>query len=29
MLSEWLLDQESVADLFIGDDDLAEILEQW
>ncbi len=29
MLSEWLLDQDAVADLFIGDDDLAEILEQW
>lgn len=28
-LSAWLLDQEQVADLFIGDDDLAEILERW
>jgi hypothetical protein len=28
-LSEWLLQQEGVADLFIGDDDLAEILERW
>ncbi len=29
MLSEWLLDQDAVADLYIGDDDLAQILEQW
>lgn len=29
MLSEWLLDQDAVADLFIGDDDLAQILDQW
>lgn len=28
-LSEWLLRQPQVADLFIGDDDLAEILERW
>jgi hypothetical protein len=28
-LSSWLLGQEEVADLFIGDDDLAEILERW
>ena len=28
-LSEWLLEQEAVADLFIADDDLAEILAQW
>lgn len=28
-LSEWLLAQDGVADLFIGDDDLAEILERW
>lgn len=28
-LSEWLLEQEAVADLFIGDDDLAVILERW
>lgn len=28
-LSEWLLEQEGVADLFIGDDDLAVILERW
>lgn len=28
-LSEWLLSQDAVADLFIGDGDLAEILEQW
>lgn len=28
-LSNWLLKQDSVADLFIGDDDLAEILERW
>ncbi|MBX2800948.1 MAG: hypothetical protein KTR31_24925 [Myxococcales bacterium] len=28
-LSSWLLDQDSVADLFIGDEDLAVILEQW
>jgi hypothetical protein len=28
-LSEWLLEQPAVADLFIGDDDLAEILDQW
>lgn len=28
-LSSWLLDQDSVADLFIGDEDLAAILEQW
>jgi hypothetical protein len=28
-LSSWLLSQEEVADLFIGDDDLAEILERW
>ncbi|MEQ1572439.1 MAG: hypothetical protein ABMA64_42860, partial [Myxococcota bacterium] len=28
-LSTWLLDQEEVADLFIDDDDLAEILERW
>lgn len=27
--SEWLLDQPAVADLFIGDDDLGEILDQW
>ena len=27
--SEWLLSQPQVADLFIGDDDLAEILETW
>ena len=29
ILSEWLLEQESVADLYVGDEDLAEILEQW
>jgi hypothetical protein len=29
ILSEWLLDQEAVADLYVGDEDLAEILEQW
>jgi hypothetical protein len=28
-LSSWLLEQEQVADLFIDDDDLAEILERW
>lgn len=28
-LSQWLLQQEEVADLFIADDDLAEILERW
>lgn len=28
-LSEWLLAQEGVADLYIGDDDLAELLEKW
>ena len=28
-LSEWLLDQPAVADLYIADDDLAEILSQW
>lgn len=28
-LSEWLLAQEGVADLYIGDDDLAELLERW
>jgi hypothetical protein len=28
-LSTWLLAQENVADLFIADDDLAEILERW
>lgn len=28
-LSEWLLSQDGVADLYIGDDDLAEILERW
>ena len=28
-LSEWLLEQDAVADLYIGDEDLAEILEQW
>jgi len=28
-LSGWLLDQDAVADLFIGDEDLAAILEQW
>lgn len=28
-LSSWLLSQDQVADLFIGDDDLAEILERW
>ena len=28
-LSEWLLDQPAVADLYIGDDDLAQILTQW
>ena len=28
-LSEWLLEQDAVADLYIGDDDLAEILTQW
>lgn len=28
-LSEWLLDQPEVADLFVGDDELAEILERW
>lgn len=28
-LSEWLLQQDGVADLFIGDDDLAELLERW
>ena len=28
-LSEWLLDQPAVADLYIGDDDLAQILAQW
>lgn len=28
-LSAWLLEQTAVADLFIGDDELAEILEQW
>ncbi len=27
--SEWLLDQPAVADLYIADDDLAEILDQW
>jgi hypothetical protein len=29
ILSEWLLDQEAVADLYVGDEDLAEMLEQW
>ena len=28
-LSAWLLDHEAVADLFIGDEDLAEILAEW
>jgi hypothetical protein len=28
-LSTWLLAQDEVADLFIGDEDLAEILERW
>lgn len=28
-LSSWLLSQDQVADLFIADDDLAEILERW
>ncbi|MCB9686973.1 MAG: hypothetical protein H6735_18180 [Alphaproteobacteria bacterium] len=28
-LSEWLLAQDGVADLYIGDDDLAEILDRW
>lgn len=28
-MSSWLLDQPSVADLFIGDDDLAELLDKW
>ena len=28
-LSGWLLDQVQIADLFIDDDDLAEILERW
>ncbi|MFT5459781.1 MAG: hypothetical protein ACI9K2_006296, partial [Myxococcota bacterium] len=28
-LSEWLLDQPAVADLYIGDDDLAELLAEW
>ncbi len=28
-LSGWLLEQDSVADLFIGDEELAAILEQW
>ena len=29
ILSEWLLEQDAVADLYVGDEDLAEILEQW
>jgi hypothetical protein len=28
-LSEWLLQQDGVADLYIGDDDLAELLDRW
>ena len=28
-LSEWLLDQDSVADLYMADEDLAQLLEQW
>lgn len=28
-LSNWLLDQDSVADLYIGDEELASLLEQW
>jgi hypothetical protein len=28
-MAEWLLDQPAVADLYMGDDDLAELLEQW
>ncbi len=28
-LCDWLLEQDAVADLFIADDDLATILEQW
>jgi len=28
-LSSWLLDQDSVADLFIADEELASLLEQW
>jgi hypothetical protein len=28
-LSEWLLDQEQVADLYIDDDSLAELLAEW
>ena len=28
-LSNWLLDQPAVGDLFIGDEDLASLLEQW
>ena len=29
MLSEWLLDQDAVADLYIDDESLAELLSQW
>ncbi len=29
ILSGWLLEQDAVADLYVGDEDLAEILEQW
>lgn len=28
-LSEWLLEQDAVADLFLADEDLAQLLEQW
>jgi CheY-like chemotaxis protein len=28
-LSTWLLDQPAVADLYIADDDLAEVLAEW
>ena len=28
-LSAWLLEREEVADLFIGDEDLAGLLERW
>ncbi|NCG20768.1 MAG: hypothetical protein GWP91_17300 [Rhodobacterales bacterium] len=28
-LANWFLDQPSVADLFLGDDELAKLLEQW
>ena len=28
-LANWFLDQPAVADLFLGDDELAELLEQW